>query len=178
MGSDSGNKPSLLTMRDLELRRLTIAWPFTAGALASGLICLCLHMYYYNNTRTTSDCQISLGTYRGHEYRHELQTKASRCLVESKFLKLQQHSVQFGVDDPVISDWLWIDYVRAAGDRSQTSQLFRPILSLSMTVLMYSLNPNQTNSGSFVKANTPWRIVRAGRLSVESLNPPRTTDRP
>jgi 8-oxo-dGTP pyrophosphatase MutT (NUDIX family) len=58
-----------------------------------------------------SDCQISLGTYRGPEYRTSQTVGAPICLVESKFLKVQQHAVQFRPDDAtVISDWLWIDY--------------------------------------------------------------------
>jgi 8-oxo-dGTP pyrophosphatase MutT (NUDIX family) len=57
-----------------------------------------------------SGCQISLGAYRGPEYRTSQTVGAPTCLVESKFLKVQQHAVQFGPDEKVIPDWLWIDY--------------------------------------------------------------------
>lgn len=53
-------------------------------------------------------CDISFGRYRGNEYHHPSQTISSHCLVESKFLKLQQHTVR--LDNSIIDDWLWIDY--------------------------------------------------------------------
>jgi 8-oxo-dGTP pyrophosphatase MutT (NUDIX family) len=33
-----------------------------------------------------------------------------KCLVESKFIKIQQHAVQFTPKDDIIPDWIWIDY--------------------------------------------------------------------
>ena len=67
-----------------------------------------------------NDCVISLGRYQGPQYVHPTQTVQGRgrCLVESKFLKVQQHSVQFppsnAITDekspPRIDDWIWIDY--------------------------------------------------------------------
>lgn len=59
----------------------------------------------------SSGCEISLGTYHGLEYTNGAQTVGKpKCLVESKFIKIQQHAVQFTPADPVISDWIWIDY--------------------------------------------------------------------
>lgn len=70
-------------------------------------------------TRGDGDCAISFGRYRGPQYSNAAQTVQGRgrCLVESKFLKVQQHSVQFPPaargekqPPPRIDDWLWIDY--------------------------------------------------------------------
>lgn len=64
-----------------------------------------------STTADDSDCEISLGAYKGSEYRSASQTIGNpKCLVESKFLKVQQHAVQFAPHDPIITDWLWIDY--------------------------------------------------------------------
>ena len=57
-----------------------------------------------------SNCEISLGTYRGKEYTSSQTVGQPKCLVESKFIKIQQHAVQFTPNDPVIPDWIWIDY--------------------------------------------------------------------
>jgi len=84
-------------------------------------------------TTTDGECAISFGRYKGPQYINEAQTVKGRgrCLVESKFLKVQQHSVQFppttpnGEKPPRIDDWLWIDYhdrinvlIEAAADSS------------------------------------------------------------
>jgi ADP-ribose pyrophosphatase len=57
----------------------------------------------------TTECLISFGTYKGQEYQSKDTVRISQCLVESKFLKIQQHQVQFA-GKSVILDWLWIDY--------------------------------------------------------------------
>ena len=76
----------------------------------------------FRSSTTTSvgidHCAISLGRYQGPHYVHPQQTVPGRgrCLVESKFLKVQQHSVQFPATEqdkllpPRIDDWIWIDY--------------------------------------------------------------------
>jgi len=53
-------------------------------------------------------CEISFGEYRGKEYTTETTVGQPKCLVESKFLKVQQHHVRMGND--IIPDWMWIDY--------------------------------------------------------------------
>jgi ADP-ribose pyrophosphatase YjhB (NUDIX family) len=61
---------------------------------------------------TTSPCAISYGQYRGVEYvTREGGTQGTpKCLVESKWMKVQQHVVQLPGSSNVIPDWLWIDY--------------------------------------------------------------------
>ena len=101
---------------------------YTAAAFVAG--CLVTMMLQQLSTSSTSagssDCAISLGHYKGPHYVHPTQTVTGRgrCLVESKFLKVQQHSVQFPPSStdrednksqhpllpPRIDDWLWIDY--------------------------------------------------------------------
>jgi ADP-ribose pyrophosphatase len=62
---------------------------------------------------SSSSCRISFGTYRGKVYDTASRVGPRTCLVESKFLKVQQHQVKLpgkGGDGAVIPDWLWIDY--------------------------------------------------------------------
>ena len=62
-------------------------------------------------------CLVSHGKYNGHVYkstdsssRGGGETLANQCLVQSKWMRLAQHSVQLPGTDKVIDDWLWIDY--------------------------------------------------------------------
>lgn len=56
-------------------------------------------------------CDVSFGTYRGQEYRNKKQTVgSSTCLLESKWMKIQQHTVKMTGQTSLITDWLWIDY--------------------------------------------------------------------
>jgi ADP-ribose pyrophosphatase YjhB (NUDIX family) len=57
-----------------------------------------------------SSCQVFLGEFRGHEYRTNATVGTPICLVESKFMKVQQHQVKMSNDATIIPDWLWIDY--------------------------------------------------------------------
>jgi len=63
---------------------------------------------------SNNDCQIQLGTsYKGKEYRTTDTVGAPKCLVESKFLKVQQHQVRLSSQSSshvIIPDWIWIDY--------------------------------------------------------------------
>lgn len=62
--------------------------------------------------RLESGCAVSLGKYNGPEMNPP--TRIRQCLVESKYLKVQQHTVQIdGANSGravMVSDWLWIDY--------------------------------------------------------------------
>lgn len=59
-----------------------------------------------------NDCTLSLGTYQGQEYMNSKETvEAPTCLLESKWMKVQKHSVILEErSDALIDDWLWIDY--------------------------------------------------------------------
>lgn len=64
-------------------------------------------------TETNSNpCEMTFGSYRGHEYATiEGGTVGKpKCLVESKWLKLSQHTVKFPGSNTIIDDWMWIDY--------------------------------------------------------------------
>lgn len=65
-----------------------------------------------NRTNSTShDCLLSFGKYQGDEYKNKKETVGnSICLVESKWMKVQQHAVKIAGQSSVISDWLYIDY--------------------------------------------------------------------
>lgn len=62
------------------------------------------------------NCAISFGSYKGTQYTNERAGTigSPKCLVESKFLKVQQHSVRLPSNgdksSALILDWIWIDY--------------------------------------------------------------------
>jgi ADP-ribose pyrophosphatase len=58
----------------------------------------------------SSSCQISFNTYKGSVYTTTSTLETPTCLVESKFMKVSRHTVQFSEHDKVLDDWLWIDY--------------------------------------------------------------------
>ncbi len=62
--------------------------------------------------RGSSRCRFYLGPYRGPQYYSpESGTVAEpNCIVESKWLKLSQHSVRFPGSQTTFDDWMWIDY--------------------------------------------------------------------
>jgi hypothetical protein len=66
------------------------------------------------SSRSTGECQISLGKFRGKEYTTETGGTGGQptCLVESKFLEVQQRSVRMPNDETgsIIADWLWIHF--------------------------------------------------------------------
>ena len=65
-----------------------------------------------SNYRSWMDCSITLGDtkYKGTQYTTKATLGKPKCLIESKFLKVQQHRVQLEGTTDVIEDWLWIDY--------------------------------------------------------------------
>lgn len=75
--------------------------------VSMGLLLLLLIQYVSMTPR--GDCLVSFGTYKGHQYTTK-ETTGSKCLVESKWMRVQQHQVQFSGQSSTISDWLWIDY--------------------------------------------------------------------
>lgn len=63
--------------------------------------------------RSSNDqtCIISYGKYHGTEYINPgITIGTPKCLLESKFIKIQQHHVQFPSTNNIINDWIWIDY--------------------------------------------------------------------
>lgn len=62
--------------------------------------------------RGASDCLLYFGEYRGPQYYspESGSVLSPKCLVESKWLKLSQHSVQFPGSSNLFDDWMWIDY--------------------------------------------------------------------
>lgn len=78
-------------------------------------------------------CVVSFGAYKGPVYNsRDSGTRGEpKCLVESKFVKVQQHHVQMPGSDSIIPDWLWIDYhdrinvlVEAEATKGQTERKF------------------------------------------------------
>eukprot|EP00581_Thalassiosira_minuscula_P015516 CAMPEP_0183728422 /NCGR_PEP_ID=MMETSP0737-20130205/28022_1 /TAXON_ID=385413 /ORGANISM="Thalassiosira miniscula, Strain CCMP1093" /LENGTH=273 /DNA_ID=CAMNT_0025960359 /DNA_START=172 /DNA_END=993 /DNA_ORIENTATION=+ len=65
------------------------------------------------STLRSEKCIVSHGTYAGSIYTKPDETLANKCLVESPWMRLAQHSVRIsndGMEGKVIDDWLWIDY--------------------------------------------------------------------
>ena len=80
-----------------------------------GLAALLVIQYYYYYATTTKsssssgECVVSLGAYKGHQYTTK-ETLGRKCLVESKWMRIQQHKVMLAGQSTPIVDWLWIDY--------------------------------------------------------------------
>lgn len=125
MGSDQGQKSH--RGRIFQHPFLLIAIPsFCIGAILSWLVITFRYegsnepLSYlgveHDSGKNNNDCVISLGSYRGPEYRTTSTVGKPQCLVESKFLKIQQHTVSVPSSSPqgtttsVIDDWLFIDY--------------------------------------------------------------------
>ena len=47
------------------------------------------------NLRDSSGCLLSFGSFRGHQYKQGGTVGKPKCLIESKWLRLSQHAVQF-----------------------------------------------------------------------------------
>lgn len=74
-----------------------------------------------DGTDPDSGCSVSFGAFRGREY-HVKETVGAKCLVESKFVKIQQHTVRFENAESDIPDWIWIDYHERVNVLVQTSE--------------------------------------------------------
>lgn len=59
-----------------------------------------------------SDCEISYGKYAGQQYysKESGTVGNTKCLVESKFMRIQQHNVKIPGSNDVYEDWIFIDY--------------------------------------------------------------------
>lgn len=79
----------------------------------------------YNSTTTSStnnngQCVISFGSYEGEIYTKPNETVDNKCLIESPWMRVAQHSVKLLLDNggnnnnnsnnKIVSDWLYIDY--------------------------------------------------------------------
>lgn len=89
--------------------RLQLITAFLLGSISTLLLVSVLNPHL-NLLQSSSSCAISFGSYHGPQYRTDQTVGASTCLVESKFLKLQQHGVRLEGSSEVIADWLWVDY--------------------------------------------------------------------
>ena len=55
-------------------------------------------------------CVYSFGEYKGTQYTTTETVNKPKCWLESKWMRVQQHTVKFSGSSSVIPDWLWIDY--------------------------------------------------------------------
>jgi hypothetical protein len=105
-----GHRPSVATLI-IQRNGLVIICMILATALA-----ISLHASSScdssSNLRNPGQCAVSLGTYRGPVYNSPQSGTIGqpKCLVESKWLKVAQHTVKFPGSKNVFDDWLWIDY--------------------------------------------------------------------
>jgi ADP-ribose pyrophosphatase YjhB (NUDIX family) len=59
-----------------------------------------------------TSCEINLGKYKGPVY-HSVDSGTvgePKCLLDSKWMRVSLHSVQFPDSNTVYDDWMWIDY--------------------------------------------------------------------
>lgn len=117
MGSDLGLNKQHLHGPPISSSFIRHSFTFLAGCATSFLILFLKSTWSdisHPSSTSTGECQISFGAYRGKEYTTETGGTVGQpiCLVESKFLKVQQHSVRMPNDESgsIIPDWLWIDY--------------------------------------------------------------------
>lgn len=80
-----------------------------------GLITLSILLWITTKSSTlvSSDnnkCLVSFGKYYGSNYNKPSETLNNKCLVESRWMRLAQHSVLSPNNDEAVNDWLWIDY--------------------------------------------------------------------
>jgi hypothetical protein len=87
-----------------------------AKVVGIGLVSIWLFSFIQSSVvtfmpRQAGSCTISFGDYKGSEYITDSTVGLPKCLVQSRFLKVQQHRVRMPPDsDNTIDDWLWIDY--------------------------------------------------------------------
>ena len=93
---------SLQNQRDMLLAvtaifAVAVIWTFNSGS---------------NSVRGANECKISFGDYKGPQYFSPSSGSVGKpkCLVESKWLKLSQHSVKIPGGEETYADWLWVDY--------------------------------------------------------------------
>lgn len=102
MGSDDGTK-AINTWREQRINHVAMLCCFLAGLFLSSL-----YAKMDLSRDLSSKCDISFGHYGGGEYRSSSTKGTPKCLIESKFMKVQQHTVQ--VEGAIIPDWLFMDY--------------------------------------------------------------------
>ncbi|CAB9529840.1 expressed unknown protein [Seminavis robusta] len=103
MGGDLGEKPwTTSSTRNLNVFLLSV------------ILGLCLYIFETRQSGSSGshECLRSYGAYHGHVYSNTASGTAgpARCLIESKWMKVQQHTVRLPGTDKLIDDWLWIDY--------------------------------------------------------------------
>lgn len=88
---------------------VTRRWKYLSLGLAS--ILGIEFLFRRQSPNSAGQCNLSFGMYRGHEYKHPQETRGTpTCLIESKWMKVQQHTVRMTGQNTLITDWLWIDY--------------------------------------------------------------------
>mmetsp|Transcript_21762 Transcript_21762/g.61938 ORF Transcript_21762/g.61938 Transcript_21762/m.61938 type:complete len:295 (+) Transcript_21762:147-1031(+) len=57
-------------------------------------------------------CAMTYGTFHGDQYfsSESGSIGSSKCLIESKWMKVSQHTVKIPGTQEILKDWLWIDY--------------------------------------------------------------------
>lgn len=84
----------------------TKKWMFLSLALGVAL----LLMVSRKSLKSDGECLLNFGEYKGHVYKTKETRGNPKCLLQSKWMKVQQHRVQFEGSASLINDWLWIDY--------------------------------------------------------------------
>ena len=104
MRSNEKKKPSSLVSLVSPTRR----WMIASAVLGTYLF---FDLFVFNSSlKSSSECLISFGHYKGEVYTTVETVGRPKCLLESNWMRVQQHRVKFTTMTTTISDWLWIDY--------------------------------------------------------------------
>lgn len=87
----------------------TKKWTFVSLALGVALLFIISRNTSFNKS-DGGECLLNFGEYKGHVYKTKETRGTPKCLLQSKWMKVQQHRVQFEGKAALITDWLWIDY--------------------------------------------------------------------
>jgi ADP-ribose pyrophosphatase len=86
----------------------TRRWMVVSAVLGTYLF---FDLFVFNSSlKSSSECLISFGDYKGEVYTTAETIGKPKCLLESNWMRVQQHRVKFITMTTTISDWLWIDY--------------------------------------------------------------------
>ncbi|KAG7355511.1 NUDIX family hydrolase [Nitzschia inconspicua] len=117
---DKDNHQSVTTISHLRLQRnalLAICILLSAATILiqcrkSPQVFFSMPMRQEQHTSSGSDCVVDLGTYNGPRY-HSIESGMMgepKCLLNSKWISVSLHTVQFPGSDSIYDDWMWIDY--------------------------------------------------------------------
>lgn len=164
MGSDLGIKQPSRMLTNVNIFLIAV------------ILGLCL---YISKSKTSispdsTGCEVSFGSYKGSIYNNKASgTRGEpKCLVESKFLKVQQHEVKMPGTDFVINDWLWIDYhdrinVLVEAEAATTGQMEREFLIFEQSKYALEGRMSKAIIGGIIEPGETPEVAAAREIEEE-----------